>query len=166
LIIVLPEQHYRNLDHIRQLCLHVGPMPVEAVPFGLGWVWLATPPHSIKVSRTFCKALTPPSRNLLSLYQELGPSRHFPLAAEARSPQQLQSNNISLCDPLCSQATTPFASTFHVDADGLLACPTRASIKEVMLAQTLAVPGAGHSMDTAVPECCPDTAAPSNCHIS
>ena len=38
LIITLPEQHYNNLSHTRQLCLHSGPMAMEAVPFGLGWV--------------------------------------------------------------------------------------------------------------------------------
>jgi hypothetical protein len=38
LIIALPEQHYNYLSHTRQLSLHIGPMPMEALPFGLGWV--------------------------------------------------------------------------------------------------------------------------------
>jgi hypothetical protein len=38
LIIALPEQHYNYPSHTRQLCLHLGPMPMEALPFGLGWV--------------------------------------------------------------------------------------------------------------------------------
>jgi hypothetical protein len=31
LIIPLLEQHYNNLNHIRQSCPHVGPTPVEVV---------------------------------------------------------------------------------------------------------------------------------------
>ena len=38
LIIAFSEQHYNNMNHTRQLCPHIGPMPVEAVLFGLGWV--------------------------------------------------------------------------------------------------------------------------------
>jgi hypothetical protein len=38
LIIALPEQHYNNPNHTRQLWPHNGPKPMEAVPFGLGWV--------------------------------------------------------------------------------------------------------------------------------
>ena len=38
--------------------------------------------------------------------------------------------------------TTPTSYAFHVDADGPLTCPIRASIEEVMPVQTLAVPGA------------------------
>jgi hypothetical protein len=34
LIIALPEQHYNYPSHTRQLCLHIGPMPIEALPFG------------------------------------------------------------------------------------------------------------------------------------
>ena len=48
--------------------------------------------------RIFNGAPLPPSRNLLSLFQELGPSRHFPLAAGVRIPQQLQSSITSTCD--------------------------------------------------------------------
>jgi hypothetical protein len=40
LIIALPEQHYTNPSHTRQLCLHIGPMPVGAMPFQLGWIWI------------------------------------------------------------------------------------------------------------------------------
>ena len=66
------------------------------LPFGLGWVR----PHHLthKPLRTFGGAPLPPSRNLLSLYQELGPSRHFPLAVGARIPQQLQTFITSTCD--------------------------------------------------------------------
>jgi hypothetical protein len=32
----------------RQLSPHVRPMPMEALPFGLGWVWPAKPPHPYK----------------------------------------------------------------------------------------------------------------------
>jgi hypothetical protein len=39
LIIVFPKQHYNYLSHARQLSRHVGPMPVEALPFGLRWIW-------------------------------------------------------------------------------------------------------------------------------
>jgi hypothetical protein len=46
LIIALPEQHYNYPSHTRQLCLHIGPMPMEALPFGLGGE--ATPPHPYK----------------------------------------------------------------------------------------------------------------------
>ena len=38
LIIALPEQHYNNPNHTRQLWPHIGPMHMEAVSFGLGWV--------------------------------------------------------------------------------------------------------------------------------
>ena len=82
------------------------------------------------------------SRNLLFLYQELGPSRHFPFAAGARSPEQLQNNITSLYDLWCSHATTPSASTFHLDADGFLTFPIQASIEEVVHVQTLRVPWA------------------------
>jgi hypothetical protein len=40
-------------------------------------------------SRTLTKALIPPSKIFISLYQELGPNSHFRLAVEARIPQQL-----------------------------------------------------------------------------
>ena len=87
LIIALPEQHYNNPNYTRQLCPHIGHKSMKAVLFGLGWV---RPHHLTHISlRTSDKAPTPPSRNLLSLYQELEPSRHFPLAAGARSPQYL-----------------------------------------------------------------------------
>jgi hypothetical protein len=36
----LPEQHYNYTTHTRQLCLHIGPMPVTALLFGHGWVRL------------------------------------------------------------------------------------------------------------------------------
>ena len=49
-----------------------------------------TPPHPYKPLGVYAGAPIPPSRNLLSLYQGLGPSTHFPLAVGARSPQQLQ----------------------------------------------------------------------------
>ena len=39
-------------------------------------------------------------------------------------------------------ATTLLSFTFHVDANGLLACLVKASIDEVMSIQTLASPGA------------------------
>ena len=39
LIIALLEQHYNNPNHTRQLWPHFGPMPMQAVSFGLGWVW-------------------------------------------------------------------------------------------------------------------------------
>ena len=96
----------------------------------------------IWASRTFGKAPTPPSRNLLSLYQELGPSRHFPLATSAESPQQLQNNITSLYDLWCSHATNPLSSTFYINADGLIICLIWASIEEVMHVQTLAISGA------------------------
>jgi hypothetical protein len=46
LIIALPKQHYNYPSHTRQLCLHIGPMPMKALPFGLGGE--ATPPHPYK----------------------------------------------------------------------------------------------------------------------
>jgi hypothetical protein len=46
LIIALPEQHYNYPRHTRQLCLHIGPMPMQALPFGLSGE--ATPPHPSK----------------------------------------------------------------------------------------------------------------------
>ena len=33
LIIALPEQHYNNPNHTRQLCPHIGPMSMKAMPF-------------------------------------------------------------------------------------------------------------------------------------
>jgi hypothetical protein len=48
LIITLPEQHYNNLSHTSQLSPYVGPMPMEALMFGLGWVWPAMPLHPYK----------------------------------------------------------------------------------------------------------------------
>ena len=48
LIIILPEQHYNNLSHIRQPSSHVWPMPVEVVSFGLEWVWPTTLHHPYK----------------------------------------------------------------------------------------------------------------------
>ena len=48
--------------------------------------------------KVFGRTLIPPSRNLLSLYQELGPSRHFPLPTGAGSPEQLENNITSLYD--------------------------------------------------------------------
>jgi hypothetical protein len=42
----LPEQHYNYPTHTRQLCLHNGPMPMKALPFGLGGE--ATPPYPSK----------------------------------------------------------------------------------------------------------------------
>jgi hypothetical protein len=36
LIIALPEYHYTYPSHTRQLCLPNGPMPIKALPFGLG----------------------------------------------------------------------------------------------------------------------------------
>ena len=38
LIIALLKQHYNNPNHTKQLCPHIGPMPMKAVPFGLRWV--------------------------------------------------------------------------------------------------------------------------------
>jgi hypothetical protein len=35
LIIALPEQHYNYPSHITQLCLHIRPMPMKTLPFGL-----------------------------------------------------------------------------------------------------------------------------------
>jgi hypothetical protein len=35
---VLAKVTSSNPSHTRQLCLHIGPMPVKALPFGLGWV--------------------------------------------------------------------------------------------------------------------------------
>jgi hypothetical protein len=51
-----------------------------------GWGHTTSP---LEAFRTFGRAPSPPSRNLLSLYQELGPRKHFPLADGASSPQQL-----------------------------------------------------------------------------
>jgi hypothetical protein len=36
LIIALPQQHYNYPSHTKQLCFHIRPMPMEALPFGLG----------------------------------------------------------------------------------------------------------------------------------
>jgi hypothetical protein len=46
LIMALPEKHYNYPSHTRQLCLHMGPMPMKALPLGLGGE--ATPPHPYK----------------------------------------------------------------------------------------------------------------------
>ena len=74
-------------------------------------------------SRTFGGACPPPSKNLLPLYQELGPSRHFPLAAGARSPQQLQTSITSTCGLSTWQITILSSYTFHIDVDKHLTCP-------------------------------------------
>ena len=57
------------------------------------WVGSATLPHPYKPIGIL---LHPPPRNLLSLYQELGPTKHFPLASRPRSPQHLQTIITSL----------------------------------------------------------------------
>ena len=93
------------------------------------------------MSRTFGRALIPTSRNLLSLYQKLGPSRHFPLAVGVGIPKQLQITKTFLYDLWWSNATTPSSSKFHVDADGPFTCPIQASTEEIMLVQTLAILG-------------------------
>jgi hypothetical protein len=38
LVIAFPEQHNNYPNHTKQLYLHIGPMPMEALPFGLGWM--------------------------------------------------------------------------------------------------------------------------------
>ena len=141
-VIALPEQHYNNPNHTRQTCPHVGPMPVEAVPFGLIWIWPAMPSHPYKTLGLWTRSLRHRQETFLSLSEELGPSRHFPLAIGTRSPHQLQTPIIlSYC--LCFyQTTTSSSCTLHVDADGLLTCSIQASIVKVMAILTLAVPGA------------------------
>ena len=106
------------------------------------WVGLATPPKPYKPLGLLARPLPPLSRNLLSLYQELGPSRHNPLAAGARSPSQLHNNITSLYDIWCSYLTTSSSSTFYVDTDGLLICPNQASLKKNPHVGTLAIMGA------------------------
>jgi hypothetical protein len=134
LIIALPEQHYNNPSHIRQLYPQVGPMHVEALPFRLGWVWQ---PHRLTHISPY-----PIIKKTCVSNQELGPNTHFPLAGGARSPQQLQNNITSLCDLSCPHETTSWTFTFHVDANGYFAFPIRESIEEVMPAQTSTVPRA------------------------
>jgi hypothetical protein len=125
LIITLPEQHYNNPDHTRQLCPQIGSMPVEDVPFGLGWVWPATLPHLYKPLGLIAGPL-PHHQETFCLSTKLRPSRHFPLASGAGSPQQLQNNITSLYDLWCSHMTTSCASTFHVDSDWLFTYPSQA----------------------------------------
>src|ERR1700737_3833005 len=103
-------------------------------------VGLATPPHPYKPLGLFTGPL-PHRQETSCLYQELGPSVHFPLAAGPRSPQQLQTIITSLYYVLSEQPTPPSSSTLHVDADGLLTCPIQASIEEVIPVWTFAVPG-------------------------
>src|ERR1700737_169088 len=96
LIIALPEQHYNNPNHTRQLWPHNGPKPMEAVPFRPR-VGEATPPHPYKPLGLSTGPL-PHRQETSCLYQELGPSVHFPLAVGPRSPQQLQTIITSLYD--------------------------------------------------------------------
>ena len=44
LIIALPKQHCNYPSHTRQLCFHIGPMPIKSLPFGLGWWGHTTSP--------------------------------------------------------------------------------------------------------------------------
>jgi hypothetical protein len=81
----------------------------------------------------------PPSTNILSLYQKLGPSRDFSIAAGARSLQQLQIRIASTYDLAFSQPTTLSSSTFHVNVDRYLTFPIRAIIEDVMIVWTFAV---------------------------
>ena len=111
-------------------------MPVEVMLFGLGWVRLATLPHPYKPLGLWVVPLPHCQVTFLFLSQGLGPSRHFPLANGARSPQQLQTIITSSYDLWCYQATTLSTSTLCVDADGPLACLIQASIKEVMVVLT------------------------------
>ena len=122
----------------------VGPTPVEVVPFGLGWVRTAIPPHQNN-SLGLCEGPLLHRQVSFCPSQELGPSRHFPLLAVGiRSPQQLQTSITSTCSLRCMHATTPSASTLCVDADGHLTCPVQACIKKVMHVWTSAVPGVIH----------------------
>jgi hypothetical protein len=99
---------------------------------GLGpQVGEATPPHPYKPLGLLAGAL-PHRQGTFSLYQELGPSRHFPLAAGARSLEQLQTPITSTCGLRFSQPTTLSSSTFHVDDNEHLTCAIWSSIEEVM----------------------------------
>ena len=60
-------------------------------------VGLATPPHPYKPLGLLAGPL-PHRQETFCLYQELGPSKHFPLATGPRSPQQLQIIITSLYD--------------------------------------------------------------------
>ena len=101
----------------------------------------ATPPHPYK-PLGLLKGPLPHRQETFCLYQELGPSRHFPLVAGTRSPKQLHNNITSLYDVQCIQATTSSSSTLCIHANGFLTCSIWASIEEVMPVQTLTVPGA------------------------
>jgi hypothetical protein len=103
-----------------------------------GWGHTTSP---IKAFRTFGGPLKP-SRTILSLYQEVGPSRHFFLAVGARNPQQLHTSMTSTCDLWCSHITNLLSSSSHVDVDGHLTCLIEASIEEVMPLETFAISGA------------------------
>jgi hypothetical protein len=111
-------QHYNHLEQI-----------AKYAPGGsVGKV--ASP---IQASRNFGRAPPPPPTTLLSLYQELGPSRHFPLAAWARNTLATSDlHNIHVWSLHLTKKTTISLSTFHVDANGHLTCPIWANIEEVM----------------------------------
>ena len=85
LISEFPEQHYNILNHITQVCLYIGPMPIEAIPFSLGRVWLAMQPHLYKPIDFWIRSL-PNHEVSFWVSQELGPSKHFSLAVRARTP--------------------------------------------------------------------------------
>ena len=78
LIIALLEQYYNNPNHTRQLCPHIGPMHVEAVPFGLKWVRLATLPHPYKPLGLWAGPLPHHQETILSLSQWVGQVDIFP----------------------------------------------------------------------------------------
>ena len=59
-----------------------------------------------------------------------------------RTPQQLQTTVTYSYDLWCYQVTTLLAFILCVDVDGLLTCPIRSNIEEVMFIQTLAILGA------------------------
>jgi hypothetical protein len=56
----------------------------------------ATPPYPYKPLGLLVGPF-PQRQETSCLYQELGPSRHFPLAAGARSPHHLQTPITSMC---------------------------------------------------------------------
>ena len=130
-------------------------MPIKA----LGEFGYTTYTSPIYTSRIFGGPLLPPSKNLLSLYQDLGPSRHLSLATWAKKPPTtLDLNNFHMWS---LNLTTNHFMVINISCrcQWTLGCHPQvletiwASIHEDVYVQTLAVarePIPGHSCSKAL----------------
>jgi hypothetical protein len=124
----------------------------------------AKPPHPYKPLGILAGP-PPPSTSLLSLYQELGPSRHFPLAAGSRSLPaasdlhnfHMRSLNITTNHSIVIYISRRCRWTPHFAHSGKY----QGSYASLNLCSP-----ESHSQATAVPGRCPGTASHSKCHIS